>query len=52
MEYSREIEINEENLQILEGFRLLDDDFMTMVFQENKEATGLLLNILLERRDY
>lgn len=51
MEYDRELQINKEDLQILEGFRLLDDDFMTMVFQENKEATELLLNILLKRRD-
>lgn len=51
MEYSRELQINKEDLQILEGFRLLDDDFMTMVFQENKEATELLLNILLKRGD-
>ena len=42
---------NEEDLQILAGFRLLDDDFMTMVFQENIEATRLLLNILLKRAD-
>lgn len=51
MEYSRELQINKEDLQILEGFRLLDDYFMTMVFQENKEATELLLNILLKRGD-
>ena len=43
MEYSVKLEMNKEDLQILEGFRLLDDDFMRMVFQENKEATGLLL---------
>ena len=38
-------------MQILAGFRLLDDDFMTMVFQENIEAARLLLNILLKRAD-
>lgn len=48
---SKELQFNEEDLQILEGFRLLDDDFMTMVFQENKEAAQLLLNILLKRED-
>ena len=41
-------EINNENLQILEGFRLLEDDFMTAMFQENKKAAELLLNILLK----
>lgn len=29
----------EENLKMLAGFRLLDDDFMTMVFDRNIEAT-------------
>lgn len=51
MEYSGKVQMNKEDLQILDGFRLLDDDFMRMVFQENKEATGLLLNILLKRGD-
>ena len=48
---NKDLQFYEEDLQILEGFRLLDDDFMTIVFQENKEAVQLLLNILLERRD-
>lgn len=51
MEDNKELQFNEEDLQILKGFRLLDDDFMTMVFQENKEAAQLLLNILLKRGD-
>ncbi len=51
MEYSRELQINKEDIQILENFRLLDDDFMTVVFQENKKAAELLLNILLKRGD-
>ena len=45
------LKYREEDLRILEGFRLLDDDFMTMVFEENIEATELLLNIILERDD-
>lgn len=36
---------------ILDGFRLLDDDFMTQVFDQNFEATELLLNVILERDD-
>lgn len=40
-----------ENLKMLAGFRLLDDDFMTMVFDRNIEATELVLNIILGRND-
>lgn len=42
---------SKETLKILDGLCLLDDDFMTMVFDENKEATDLLLNIILRRDD-
>jgi len=42
---------SEETLKILEQLRLFDDDFMTKVFDENIEATELLLNIILERND-
>ena len=28
----------EENLELLEGFTLLDDEFMTIVFDRNTEA--------------
>ena len=42
---------SEEILKILEQLRLFDDDFMTKVFDENIEATELLLNIILERND-
>ena len=45
------IQFREDTIRILEGFRLLDDDFMTAVFEENIEATQLLLNIILERDD-
>lgn len=41
----------EENLKMLENFRLLDDDFMTIVFDRNIQATELLIKIILERTD-
>lgn len=44
-------EMTEENLKMLAGFCLLDDDFMTIVFDRNIEATELVLNIILERSD-
>lgn len=42
---------HEEMLQRIRGFRLLDDDFMTKCFEENKEATELVLRIVLEKID-
>ena len=41
----------EEDLQILRDYRLLDDDFMTIVFKENIKATELLLKVILQRTD-
>lgn len=41
----------EEDLRMIAGFRLLDDDFMTMVFDKNIEATELLLKVILGRND-
>lgn len=41
---------HEEDLQRLRGFRLLDDDFMSKVF-EDKECTKFLLQIILDRTD-
>lgn len=41
---------HEEDLQRLRGFRLLDDDFMSKVF-EDKECTKFLLQIILNRTD-
>lgn len=41
----------EEMLQRIRGFRLLDDDFMTKCFEENKEATELVLSIVLNKPD-
>ena len=51
MDDTEKIQFGEDTIRILEGFRLLDDDFMTAVFEENIEATQLLLNIILERDD-
>lgn len=47
----RNNEVTEENLKMLAGFRLLDDDFMTVVFDRNIEATELVLNVILGRND-
>ena len=38
-------------LQRIRGFRLLDDDFMTKCFEENIEATELVLRIVLDKPD-
>ena len=38
-------------MERLKRFRLMDDDFMSKVFDQNIEATQLLLNIILERTD-
>ncbi|MBR1391127.1 MAG: PD-(D/E)XK nuclease family transposase [Lachnospiraceae bacterium] len=45
------IQYKEETLRILDELCLLDDDFMTMAFDENIKATELLLNIVLKRDD-
>ncbi|MCD7736995.1 MAG: Rpn family recombination-promoting nuclease/putative transposase, partial [Lachnospiraceae bacterium] len=37
--------------QMMQKFRLMDDDFMSLVFGGNIEATQLLLNIILEDPD-
>ena len=37
--------------KIIDGLSLLDDDFMSIVFDRNIEATEFLLNIILERDD-
>lgn len=38
-------------LQKIKEFRLLDDDFMSRVFDENIECTELILRIILDRAD-
>ena len=45
------LKYKEEDLKLLAGLRLLDDDFMTMVFDRNTKAAGLVLNIILGRDD-
>ena len=40
-----------ENLEMIASLRLMDDDLMRMVFDNNVEATQVLLNIVLERND-
>lgn len=35
------------DLERLQRFRLMDDDFMSKVFDKNIDATQLLLNIIL-----
>lgn len=44
-------ENKEKDLERLRQFRLMDDDFMSKVFDNNIEATQLLLNIILQRND-
>ncbi len=42
---------HEKILQRISGFRLIDDELMTMVFDGNVEGIQLVLNIILERSD-
>ena len=39
------------DLQRIKNFRLMDDDFMTKVFEDNIECTELLLRIILDKQD-
>ena len=41
----------QEDLQRIRGFRLIDDDFMNVCFDENIEGTELILRIILNRPD-
>lgn len=43
--------LREEDLQRLKGLRLIDDDFMTKVFDGHTESVELVLQIILERPD-
>lgn len=45
------LKYKKEDLKMLAGFTLLDDDFMTFVFDRNIEATELVINIILGRND-
>ncbi len=50
MEIGKQL-LRQENEARIHGLRLLDDDFMTMVFDNSPEATELLLNVFFERND-
>ena len=39
------------SLEAVKKFRLLDDSFMTIVFDHNVKATELLLRVILNRKD-
>lgn len=41
----------EENLQRIRNFRLMDDDFMTKCFEDSPECTELVLHIVLDKPD-
>lgn len=40
-----------ETLDAVEKLCLFDDDFMSLVFERNREATEYLINTILERDD-
>lgn len=42
---------SQETLEAVEKLCLFDDDFMSLVFERNKEATEYLINTILERDD-
>ncbi len=42
---------HQEDLQRIRGLRLIDDDFMTVCFENNIGGAQLLLNIILDRTD-
>jgi predicted transposase/invertase (TIGR01784 family) len=44
-------EDRKELLEIIQQFCLMDDDFMSVVFDKNPKAVQLVLNIILERND-
>ena len=43
--------LHQEDLQRIRGFRLIDDDFMNVCFDNNIEATELMLRIILGKKD-
>ena len=47
----KEQQMQEKYLQKIKGFRLMDDEFMTVFFDDNIEATELVLRIILDKRD-
>ena len=48
---NKHTKLREQDKQRLRNFRLLDDDFLKMVFDNNIEATELLLNVIFDRYD-
>ena len=44
-------EKNEERMNAIRKFTLMDDTFMTQVFSGDKECTQELLRIILKRKD-
>ena len=42
---------HQEDLQRIRGFRLIDDDFMNVCFDNNIEGTELILRIILNKPD-
>jgi len=44
-------QLHQEDLQRIRAFRLMDDDFMNACFDENIEATELVLRIILKKPD-
>lgn len=51
MDFGTKEQKYQEMLRRIQGFRLLDDDFMTKCFEENIEATELVLRIVLNKPD-
>ena len=49
MTWDEKEEWRQKFLKVLAGFRLLDDDFMTAVFQESLECVDLVLQIILNK---
>lgn len=43
--------IREQDLERIQQLRIFDDEFLKEVFDENKEATELVLNIVFDRED-
>lgn len=48
---NNQLKMRQQDEQRLRDFKLLDDDFMKPVFEDNKEATALLLNVIFDRYD-
>lgn len=51
MEKTERERLYEQDLERIKALRLFDDDFLALVFEDNIEATELLLNIIFDRDD-